>query len=373
MKKTLLILYVLLSGALLSSCRGELFSGHRDMEHLRPVQTLGFDAEGDTYTMSISTGAGPDDTPPLVMKATAPGIESAAAHLQDWSPEDELFYAHIRFILLGQSMADGRSEGIETVLDWVERSPSMRMDTPLILIRGRADEAVIGALGDATDVTERLASLERFYRAQGGSLSTLRQTACSLLERGWALCLAAALYPDEGTNFTKTENSLAIVPAGLALLRPTEEGIRANWLTRNESMGTELLRGNVTGTPIPLEEGTLELIRGSAVASGIWAEDGTPMGLYIRCELLAGILEREGGATEEALTAELSEAAEGWLRDTAERSAALGCDFAGLADAMRKNAPGRGRNSRITDDVLFSLPVIVSVDARIASSYDLSE
>ena len=221
--RRLLLLYVLGMCALLCGCRGQLFSGHRDMEHIRPVQTVGLDADGGTVTLSVSSGIGPDNAAPLVMKAAASGIETAAERLQDWSPEDELFYAHVRYILLGESAL---GDGVGRVLDWVERSPAMRMDTPLLLIRGRADEAVTGALGGATDVTERLSSLERERRSHGEAVPTLRRTAASLLERGWALCLTAALCPDEGTNFTEEENGVAIVPAGLALLRSGTTSLR---------------------------------------------------------------------------------------------------------------------------------------------------
>ena len=47
----------------------------------------------------------------------------------------------------------------------------------LLLIRGRAEEAVTGALGDATDVTERLNSLARERRSHGDDIPTLRRTA----------------------------------------------------------------------------------------------------------------------------------------------------------------------------------------------------
>lgn len=370
MKRLFLILYVAASCALLSGCRGQLTSGHRDMEHLRPVQTIGLDADGEAMTLSISSGIGPDGAPPLVMKASAAGIETAAERLQDWSPEDELFFAHVRFILLGESMTGG-GNGIDAVLDWVERSPAMRMDTPLLLVKGRADDAVTGALGGDTDVTERLASLERERKSQGENIPTLRQTAASFLERGWALCLAAELFPDEGTNFTESENGVAIVPAGLVLLRKTGGGTAAVWLTKNESMGAELLSQTVAGAKVPVGGSVLELIRGGAEASGLWAGDGTLTGLYISCDLAAGVLERGGEASDDsALTGALEVSAEGWLREAVARAQALGCDFLGLEAAVRKNAPEGA--SLAWDEVFPTLPVTVAVSAEIGRGYDLA-
>lgn len=372
MKKAFIILYAAAAAVLLCGCRDEFYSGHRDMEHLRPVQTIGLDAEGEALTLSVSSGIGPDGAPPLVMKATAAGIESAAARLQDWSPEDELFYAHVRYILLGESMAAADSvTGLETVLDWVERSPAMRMDTPLILVGGSAADAVIGALGGDTDVTERLASLERYLNAQGRSIPTLRQTASSLLERGCALCLSVGLFPDEGINYTETENAIAVVPTGLALLR-SEAPASVEWLTQNESMGVSLLSGSVAGSHVPVGSGTLELIRGHAEASGLWTPDGAPMGLYIRCELSAGVLERCPDDTDELLAEALEDAAAAWLLDAVSLSQSLSCDFLRLEDAALKSAPDRRAAALQWAESFSTLPVAVSVQAEIGRSYDLA-
>ena len=365
MKKLLLILYAAAACSLLCGCRGQMYSGHRDMEYLRPVQTIGLDRDGEAVTLSISSGIGPDGAPPLVMKATASGIETASGRLQDWSPEDELFYAHVRYILLGEDMFGG----VDTVLDWVERSPAMRMDTPLLFVKGRADDAVVGALGGKTDVTERLASLERELQSQEDKIPTLLQTASSLLEQNYALCLAVELFSDEGTNFSEQENSVAIVPAGLVLLRP---GSGPVWLTKNETMGRDLLSQKTVSPKVPVGDSMLELIGGKAGASGLWSGDGALTGIYIQCDLLAGVLEYGEDAEDDiALTEALVRAAEGWLQEAVSRSQELNCDFMGLEDAVLKNAPRCAEELR-WDEVFPSLPLTVSVSAEISRGYDLT-
>ena len=368
MKQFLLLLYITAGCLLLSGCRSDLYSGHRDMEHLRPVQTVGLDANGEAVTLSVSTGAGPEDEPPLVLRAEASGIEAAAARLQDWSPEDELFYAHVRYILLGEGMA---GTGVDAVLDWVERSPAMRMDTPLLLVRGRAEDAVIGASGGDADVTARAASLERVIEARGEAIPTLRQTASSLLERGWALCLAAELLPEEGTNFTGPEKGLTLVPAGLALLHREGEDTRVLWLTGDEETGTALLLSSAAGRHVQAGESMLELIRADAEASGLWSGGGELTGVRIVCELRAGVLERGGDAADDTALAEaLCAAAEGWLMEAVARARETGCDFLGLGDAVRRNAPRGARP--VPDEDAAELPVTVEVRAEITRGYDLA-
>ena len=257
---------------------------------------------------------------------------------------------------------------VDRVLDWVERSPAMPMDTPLLLIRGRAEDAVTGALGGATDVTERLNSLERERRSHGEDLPTLRRTAASLLERGWALCLAAELFPDEGTNFTEEENGVAIVPAGLVLLRSGKAPV---WLTQNGTAGAELLLRPAAGRQVPVGDGMLELLGGGAEASGLWAGDGMLTGVYIRCDLLAGVLERGGETSDAAMAEALEQDAAGWLSEAVSQAQALGCDFLGLEDAVWKNAPA-GAEDPAWDKVFPTLPVTIAVRAEIGRGYDLA-
>ncbi len=359
MKKLPLILYVAAVLLLLPGCRGELFSGHRDMEHLRPVQTVGLDMDAaGAVTMSVTAGSGPEGEQTLVRTATASGIETAADRLQELSPRDELFYAHVQYLLLGETMA---AHGLDAVLDWVERSPAMRMDTPLLLVRGGAAALTTGTLGEYSDAAERLASLERTLRSRSQPIPTLRQTAAGLLERGWALCLAVEALPDG--------DAAAVVPAGLALLR---EGEAPVFLTQNEALGAELLENAVAGTHVPVPEGMVELIGADTAVCGVWAGDELT-GLHVRCELEAGILELDAPTDRDALAAMLEDVIAGCLAETVRRSQTLSCDFLHLEDAVRASAPSRhARRSMAWDAVFPDLPVTVTVEADLGRGYDLN-
>ena len=365
MKRMLLLLYILLL-SLLSGCGGSLFSSRRDMEHLRPIQTISFDRSGDGVVMGVSSGIGPNGYAPLVMKCASAGIEPAIARLQSYSPEDELFYAHVRFILLGESMADG---SLAPLLDWVERSPSMRMDAAMILVNGSASGALTDATGETTDITERLASLEREEHAHGQHIYSLREVASSLLERGGALCLAIRSEPSDDVIYTESEAAAAVVPQGYAVLR---EGKPAVYLTAEESLGAELLEGSVNGALAIVDGVVLELFSDGAEVSGLWNETGELTGLLICCELEAGILERSDGASSdpEKIGDDLSSDAESWLAASVSRSQEMGCDYLDLRGSVLKNAPLRFGPDDFSA-VFSDLPVTVSVHGAVNRSYDL--
>lgn len=371
MNRTIIILYTL-TALLLCGCSSNIFSSRRDMERLRPIQTIGLDGGDSAVTLSVSSGIGPDGASPLVMRATGSGMEDAVERLQEYSPEDELFYAHVSYILLGESMANG---GVLPLLDWVERSPSMRMDTAVFVVKGRAENAVIGAsAGEGTDVTDRLSSLERDALLCGRHIYTLREVASSLLERGSALCSAVQAAPSAGTDFTQGETlSYAVVPDGYAVLSGDS---LATYLTPEESLGSELLSGYLNGTRALVEGNMLELIGGEAHVSGVWDDSGTLTGLVVTADVGAGILERQTGGEEdiEALQRALAETVQGWLEAAVAREQSLGCDFLVLENDVLRSAPCPQKEARAAWEKMFTaLPVTVAAEARIDRSYDLAD
>ncbi len=371
LKRLLIILYVSAALVLLSGCQHRnIFSSRRDMERLRPVQTIGLDLQEEGVVVSVSSGIGPENAPPLVMKCAASGIETAIERLQDYSPEDELFYAHVQYILLGETMA---ADTILPLLDWVERSPSMRTGTSIFIVKGNADTAITAATGEQTDITERLASLEREALVRGQHIYTLREVASSLAERSCALCLAVRAFPPDNTIYTETKQTAAIVPDGYAVL---QNGAVAAYLSQNETLGAELLTGSAVGAQFTVDGNVLELFEGSAQASGQWDDDGTLTGIYVCGELKAGVRERERDGEEDldTLQNDFRLSALRFLEDVIARSQELDCDFLNLEAAVMKNMPGH-KASEPEDwaDIFPTLPVTVVVEGEISRNYDLSD
>lgn len=365
MKRTLLILYVLAFTLPLTGCSSDLLSSRRDMERLRPIQTMGLDLGEDGYTISVSTGIGPNEYPPLVMSDYGPSIEDTITTLQNDSPQDELFYAHVQYILLGESVMQS---GILPVLEWVERSPTMRLGTPIFAVRGSAADAVT-ASGENTDITMLLASLEREQQTRGEPIYTLREIATDLYERGNTLCLSVVLKSSEETVPVGSDAALSVIPAGYAVL---EDGVITAYLTEEESKGAVIAHQAGNGMKITSAGHTLSLLGSRTDFSGEW-DGGTLTGILIDCELETGILERSPGAETDItqLQSELSDTVTGWLRAVAERSQALSCDFLCMETSVLKNAPNE--SDEVTWDEIFpTLPITVQVKTHIDKSYDIS-
>ena len=368
MKRAVIILYVCLL-PLLTGCGAGLKSDRHDAERLLLIQTMGLDRDGEGVEMSVSSGLGPEDRPSLVMSAPAGGIEDAIARLQNYSPENQLFYAHVQYLLLGEEAA--RRE-LAHVIQWVDRSPTLRMDTSMLVVRGTAKDAVVGTSQQSTDITQRLASMDRQARSMGWTIYSLREVAADLAEDGGALCLALEVAPTEGNVFTDEMRADAVVPAGYAMLGP--DGL-VGFLDPEQSLGAELLRGDPAGLLITVSGDTLEILDASAHVSGVFGPDGVPTGIDVRCTLRAGVLEKAAGQdmTPKALDAALSDTVRDWVAGAVARTQEAGCDCLGLGRKGLTTSELAARGGGAWEALFPKLSVTVTVDGQVERSYDLEE
>ena len=369
MKRLLTILYIVLPLLFLSGCGWSLESDRHDVERLLLIQTVGLDSQGTGMKMSVSSGLGEEERPALVMSAPAASIEEAIARLQTFSPENQLFYAHVQYLLLGTEAA--RSH-LASIIDWVDRNPTLRMDTNMIIVKGRAEDAVVNASQQSTDITERLASLDRESRSTGWTVYTLREVAAALGSGQGALCLAVRTVPTEGEVFTEEKQGDAVIPIGYAVL--STDGL-AGFLSANESMGAELITGDATGILVAVEGNTLEILENDVEIEGVRSADGTPEGISIRCTLKTGLLEKspDGDPDPDALDKALSETAAAWLAGAVRQAQTLGCDFLDLKDAVLSTQKDQDRLGSSWEDILSGLDLDVTVDGKVDRRYDLAE
>lgn len=346
------IIVCLLAALLLSlcGCRGDLYAIYRDVERLRPVQTLGLDRSGDRVIISAA-GPDPGGSEPLALYREGQSVEQALVQLQNSFPEAEPYYAHVEYILLGQEAA---AEGILPFLDWLERDPQMRLDTKIFVTTDSAAELVMGASGKTVGVTDRLESLEGELKSLGeGRAFTVRELASALSERGAGLC--GLVTAAEESDKVKGSDSLSVLPAGFALFRDDR---LAGFLGPESVPGVLLALGSPQGARITLETeqtGKVTLLLDSG-RTKTEVKDGV---LQLKARLFASLVELPDGGEPDigALNAALAAEACGWLEELMRLQQSMDCDFLGLCGA---ESPG-------------TLSYEIEVLADVERSYDLRD
>ncbi len=335
---------------LLSGCRGDLYAIYRDVERLRPIQTMGLDREAGQVVMSAA-GPEPDRGAPFALCEAGSGIPQALSHLQNSFPEAEPYYAHVEYFLVGEAAA---REGILPWLEWLERNPQMRLDTGLYIVQGTAAELILGATGSRTGSTERLESLSRELESLGEGMEfTVRDVAVALAERGAGLCGAVRVADQRA--IVKNEDAMSILPAGFAILK---EDRLVEYIGEEEVPGVLLLLGRPQGARVELESEdaglvTLLLDSGSVKTR---QEEGL---IRIEAELFASIvsIEESRDPSIAKLNHALAQEACHWLEQLLARSQRLNCDFLDLCEGQ------------FPAELCFDIRVTADVER----SYDLRE
>ena len=181
----------------LSGCTLSVYNNYRELERLQVIETVGLDAgEDGGVVLSVSSGRDASGREPLRASAEAPTVTEAMRRLQDLSRSDELFFSGTGCILIGEAAAAQTARWLELVA----RSDSLRLDTPLFIVRGgEAAELVTQAGGEDGDITQIMRALISFAEKSGPArICTCADAARSLTENGAAL--AGAVRPAEDAS-----------------------------------------------------------------------------------------------------------------------------------------------------------------------------
>ena len=171
---------------------GSIYANFRAVEDLQLVQTFGFDWHDGEITITVSSGEETEKLPSSLLSASAPDIPQAIELLQDWSAREDLYFAHIRYVLVGEEAA---RHGLETLLDWFERGIQTRLDLPIFVVEGGTAKELISASADKLyEITAVLLSLERDVERRGKSWPfTLRELASRMSRSGAGLCTSVRM------------------------------------------------------------------------------------------------------------------------------------------------------------------------------------
>ena len=379
--KNLLALLLCAAELLLFAGRDGLRSNYREVEELLVIQTMGLDKSGSGVKLSLAA-AGDSEDRVARMEADGVSISAAMERIRGHAYEEELFCPHIGRLLLGEKLAE---DGVENVLAYICRSPELRLDMPLFVVRGgEASSAVMGVGSGDKGICDVMHIIEQDLRRRGESGVTtaaqvLRDTArcgssliCAL-DLGTASETTAA--PDEGEAASAGKS---VAPTGYAILR---EGRLCRYLTEDQAIAVGLLKNAPGRASVELldrhgETAVLELNGGGCRIRPVW-EGEALRGVEVKCDARASLLERGGrGALDEEdldyLTARLESKLAGFLSAALQASKELKADYLCLAETLERADPAAWRSlDRDFIDLLPELELKITVSAKLNEMNDM--
>ena len=407
MKRGLSLLIIICMLLSLSGCSG-IYSNFRELERLLVIQTMGIDYAEEGVGISLASGAKSDGSSPVRLFSPGVSITSAIAHILSYSQEQELFLSHTSHVVLGEEAA---KNGINGYLSYICRSPNLRTDIPLYIVKGgTAQEAVMQVGEGSKGISEVLEAVRANVDERGDSKAFSASELLRNLERnGSGLICARECSPSIQEGGTKQEGDSGSSAGTGGMESPDKAGasdgggekqaltaaavgygvIRGDklcaYLDKEQAIGVGLLL-NIVGisdivvtdryaTPV-----TLELDQGSSVIKPVWAEDGSLEMLDIQIKAAANIAEIGGGGHfgepdyEDYLTAQLETAVSERVSAVIQLSKSLQADFLGLGsivemdDAEKFRALGGDFAS-----LLPGLPVRISVSGQIKHTNDIRD
>lgn len=410
MKRGLSLLIIICMLLSLSGCSG-IYSNFRELERLLVIQTMGIDFAEEGVGISLASGAKSDGSSPVRLFSTGVSVTSAVAHILSYSQEQELFLSHTSHVVLGEEAA---KNGINGYLSYICRSPNLRTDIPLYIVKGGTAQEAVMQVGDGSKgISEVLEAVRANVDERGDSKAFSASDLLRDLERnGSGLVCAIECSPSIQEGGTKQEGGSGSSSGTDSAESPDSTGgsgsgeekqekqaltaaavgygvIRGDrlcaYIDKEQAIGVGLLLNIVGISNIVVKDRyatpvTLELDQGSSVIKPVWAEDGSLEMLDIQIKAAANIAEIGGGGHfgepdyEDYLTAQLETAVSERVSSVIQLSKTLQADFLGLGNIVEMDDAEKYR--ALGGDFASLLPgltVRISVSGQIKHTNDIRD
>lgn len=410
MKRGLSLLIIICMLLSLSGCSG-IYSNFRELERLLVIQTMGIDFAEEGVGISLASGAKSDGSSPVRLFSTGVSVTSAVAHILSYSQEQELFLSHTSHVVLGEEAA---KNGINGYLSYICRSPNLRTDIPLYIVKGGTAQEAVMQVGDGSKgISEVLEAVRANVDERGDSKAFSASDLLRDLERnGSGLVCAIECSPSIQEGGTKQEGGSGSSSGTGGMESPDSTGgsgsgeekqekqaltaaavgygvIRGDrlcaYIDKEQAIGVGLLLNIVGISNIVVKDRyatpvTLELDQGSSEIKPVWAEDGSLEMLDIQIKAAANIAEIGGGGHfgepdyEDYLTAQLETAVSERVSSVIQLSKTLQADFLGLGNIVEMDDAEKYR--ALGGDFASLLPgltVRISVSGQIKHTNDIRD
>ena len=400
MKKAICVILALASAFTLTGCTS-VYSNFKEIEQLLVIQDMGLDKQGGGVLLSLCSAS--DESTGNVPKrlyGTGDSITTALEHIYNYSFEDILFCSHISHVLIGEKAAES---GIDDYLSYICRSPIMRLDIPLFIVKGSTAQDAVLKVGDGNrGIVEIMDSVEMSVgRLGNSSLYTAAETVRNLDRCGSSLIcaveLAETLESDSGapagdsTSSSEDEGSaaqdeggskLTAVVYGYAVIR---DGKLCKFLDRDEAIAVGFLTNKVGLTNVTVRDRhgslvVLEIDSGGSEVTPVWSGTGELTGLNIAVDVRASIVEVSGSSDTRSaeytyhITAQLEALISDYVSRVMLTSRELRSDFLCLAQTVERDDPSAFHMlPQSFPDLLPSLELQISVSGQLTHTNDVRD
>jgi spore germination protein KC len=230
-----------------AGCAGKpLFDELREIDQLELIRTVGVDSSDGLVT---ATAASWDTERAVILKNRSVTLSRALSEMQSYTNKKYIFYGHTENLLIGQKAAE---EGIDVCLDFIERSPDMRLSTKLYIVRDTTAERMISEAGkESGGIGSLLESLEKDVQLLSESyVFNCGDVAEMIAEDGCALAAAIMLTP--GENMLRGGSESTVTAAGYAVFRDAE---LVRFIDRYYAHGVNLLTDRMEGDIAEVDDG----------------------------------------------------------------------------------------------------------------------
>lgn len=360
-----------------SGCSGSLSTDAREIEELLVIQTMGFDSDGESVTVSASagnsgeSGGSNEGGKSTAMRAEADSISRAEEILQDYSAKEELFFSHISYVAVGKASAE---KDLSFCFDYIRQGLQIRLRTPIFIITNTdAADFIVGAQSAAYDATDVLRSIERDADESGvPEVFSAASIFSSLDENGSAL-ICALRAADAGKLISSGDAAFTAVPDGYAIVK----GSRViGSIDADCARAVSLLKGKVGTDTIQLELDnaiiSVQPDKCSCEISPIYNNVGTLCGWQADVKLNAALVNENGDISFDRANKALEDKVQSWFEEIFAESIALESDFLHLGAMLERKYPQRLEGmSRQFQTLLPGLDCKVIVSAEIDRSFNL--
>ena len=403
-RTTTIIIGILLCCALpLSGC-ASLYANYREVEQLRIMQALGLDRAPGGVIVTLAAAADPSGSAPLCFSGTGESVSAAIESVRGRAAEEDLFTGHLKHILIGEAAA---RQGLEPYLSYICRSPDVRLDMPLFILRGgTAREAMSTAGTEERGIAEVLQAAQTSLDTQsGGNVFTAAEILRSLWRDGSALICALEYGPasetsDSGAGGPSSGEAGAadtadsepsdaggsgeapVMTAAAGGFAVIKDGKLCEFIDRDAALGAGFLTNTVGirelvvrdrfGAPV-----TLEIQQGGTRLHPLWNPDGSLRGIEIYANVSAALLEAGSGTLTAAestdyLTGQLEAAVSDRIGAVLWLAKTLEADFLGLGERVEQASPLKYRRmGQSLGPLLPSLELSIAVQGELSHSHDL--